>query len=345
MIGPGHTLFIPKGCPHMFRKLKDKMLPRSDCHYYKRQKVRQEISGSKDSYTECVSIAFDYTNCGSTIVGCIEEASYLLETLESYKKQAQEVAEKAASSSEEETVAPIDKLMCNPMQAILRMMKTLIPLSEFANNHLTVCANPFEVYHQSRMKSLIEIFLPHIRESMEAEFALCHELLKDDTNFTDATCSDCVPLREGYVIETPGESHSGGDQYFCNACNIELSNAYARCSGCQYCRDLSHSFHVCLGCVQKEVLAVSFHHLNHAQHRGTVPFHCQAKNPSKHCLSAGRLSSPCLACVHENPPCPEEFSCMLCCGLRCHLKFQIRYRFIMKDDFQAVFSSPFPTSN
>jgi hypothetical protein len=115
----------------MFRKLKDKMLPRSDCHYYKWQKVRQEISGSKDSYTECVSIAFDYTNCGSTFVGCIEEASYLLETLESYKKQAQEVAEKAASSSEEEMVAPIDKLMCNPMQAILRMMKTLIPLSEF----------------------------------------------------------------------------------------------------------------------------------------------------------------------------------------------------------------------
>lgn len=307
MIRESDTLLLCKGCPHIFRKSQNTGLPVTDCHY----EERKSLIGQP--LTECVSFAFDFTGCGTTISGCDDQVNYLVKMVKSAREN------KSAS-----------KVLCNPIQAMLRMSKGLIVRLNFDQE----VEGPLHQYEAKRDRHMLKKMWPFISELLENEFAKGDEL-RSNSWCVESDYSDIVPLREGGSIEIPGEAYSGGHQYFCNVCSTELGNVYARCMGCKSHLELIHAFHVCLGCVEGEAKEVTERHLMHARTHGrTVTCNRQPKDAKQLCLDEGREAVECLQCKMD-PTKSKQPSCMLC-RCACHQKFEIRYRFIKKKDFISL---------
>lgn len=304
VIKESDSLLLCKGCPHLFRKSQDEALPVTDCHF----EERKSLNGQP--LTECVSYAFDFTFCGVTIEGCNDEVNYLVKSVRENK--------------------PMSKVFCNPIQAMLRMSKGLMVRLNFVQEG----KSEMQRYEARRDRQMLQNMWPFISEILDKEFAKGDELMSNPW-CEESDVSDIVPLREGGSIEIPGEAYSGGDQYFCNVCNTELGNLYGRCQGCKSHLELDHAYHVCLGCIEEEAKKVSLRHFEHVRTHGrTVTCNRIHGEAVQLCLDLERKSSECLQCKND-PTKKKQPSCMLC-RCTCHQKFEIRRRFIGKEDFQSL---------
>lgn len=309
MLRPGEALNLPKGVPHAFRKVSPTRLPETDCHFELREALLKSFNGNMDALTsQCLSIAFDFTSMGSTLSGCRKEMEYLI---------------KAVAAD------PPGKVLCNPKQAMYRMARQLIAMETVEMSMANMNRSSPSLQNERRDRELIKLCYDYTERCSKAEFDECRHLSQNE-KFGNSNCSDAVPLREGGSIELPGESLDGGDQYFCQHCEKELSNAYLRCVGCQHHVELTNPFHICLDCFEKEEKeGVSFSHLHHVQIRGQLP--CETQ-----CISSKSTVTPlCNEQERHTATCKCGTPCILCM-CTCHQEFQIRYRFMVEEDFQQL---------
>lgn len=237
ILKPGQFVHINKGRLHAFRKLSYALLPPDDCHSKLRQELILSISSdSNQSLNEslCISVAWDWTYRGFTSEAINRELSSMMEcaALNRYHG-AQSLA--------------------IPETSVLFTAKTLLACAKAAhktnnecmllrNNRVNVSSleSSYNVYPNPM--AILRGILPSLAHVVHRHQAAVDNAKKIVAEGTNSTLS-LKPYPDSWENCQLSAIDPYGNDYFCKLCQVELSNVYFHCNGCETL--LFKDFNIC----------------------------------------------------------------------------------------------------
>jgi hypothetical protein len=284
ILEPRQYLHINKGRLYATRQLSAEALPFDDCHAKLRQKHVQE-NPEIASINLCVTVSWNWMFVGVSRAGVHREVVSLLECAELSRRQRQP------------TVTP-------PETCLRQMAKSLAP----------TCVEK---------RAFRSLTMPGFGRSIATSTLLELELLKGilpsltcivrTNRKTERRCK-LKPNAWENPLKFPLDPY-GYDAFYCKLCQVELSNEYYHCDGCESLLD--QDFNICQSChhAQRFTVFVSMNPadvsvLCTAHHTGQTTLDVRNRGCS---MKLGPVCKLCRFCT--------------CCSCKCHKKFTPQLRF------------------
>ena len=237
ILKPGQHVHINKGRLHAFRKLTEKALPESDCHFELRQELLEKERFEKAPL--CISIAWDWQYTGVNKQGINREVTSSLECqlLVDQKPDLKCLAiPKACLLALGHHCRTIKAQKKHPMFSVSNSNgsehKELKNKNPVLVDHLLQGITPSLIYILEQNISFIEAAERKVREKKTPMGGYL----------------SIAPFNDTSVNPLASTVDPDGNDYFCKLCNKELENVYLHCDGCEEL--LQKDFNICMDCYE-----------------------------------------------------------------------------------------------
>jgi hypothetical protein len=312
----GSHIHIPKGCLHIFRKMRVDSLPEDDCHCTLRADLIQKRDLKVTANPICLSIAFDWYVCGffdslRSVPVCdvrgvqngnsLDKMLHVLDRMfigsdaNGINRQVASIVECAGFCRIEGRTA---RTLAIPEVCILKIAAVVAGLS--AEQSSRIVADWDDVCGRPSWKETAAGILPSLRYIVERDTSVVAGMTvgEPETHVSDWAMDPC------------------GNEYFCMICDQELSNTFFRCDGCANL--LYRDFLICTQCyadgTQRRKVSPSVLEHTDDRLRGGTLYKCVCRaGPCDECTRIGVKSKG--KGSRRNRACT------------CHLEYSPRFRF------------------